>query len=1275
MRPVLRFSIIVSACTMLLPATLRGTPPYGDPNQPYDRIPGTLETAHTKWARPLPTGPIKALFLLPYGDSREVVEIAQRLHLDYTVIMNAGHTAWEKGYGEGENTTPLTGVEAKHVLERIVEQRLSLAHEYDVIVIGKISWVVMPPSVRSRILEHVARGSGLVYVTPHRLKEGYDNRTVVADARDESFGRLFEMGGGGALAGWIRRTTPLDVLPIHLIESPDQFEPLAGVPRHEYAQAALCVTTSEYGDGRVVGFDYFDEEAARRHSNSLTPYWNHPMGDHDLVAYDLSFAILARGMLWSAHRQPTVKTAISVSAPKTTLSDSPDRAVRRLRWHDQVAQTVVARESRAEARITTTAGPKQVAFVEFRLRTRSGKVIENVKLAMAKSIERALPILPRGDYLIDVRLLDEANSVVEFASRSLRVESEQRVTQITLDRAWYKVDQTISGNVRFTAPLLGDQSVEVVAVDTWGRTVAEAPIVSDEVGVGKFSIPVRNPLSELWDIVCRITDQHGIVDERSVPAPIPNREFDDYMFMLIFSPTPGRGHWKGELYGRLMRDHGINSTYTYLIYNQQQQFVHNARQHLRSVAYAEHHGELLSPEDRNRDPKQEQPDLDLAELSRMLRRVAETGEKLNPKEFPFRMQYLGADFINARIDQYKQAARFGSPFYTLTGENYLSGEFSARENSGFGATTTNVFQAWCREQYDNDLADLNAEWNTRFDSWKQIRGILLTEAVERDQLPRWVDFRHFMRSRVWSQYFIDWTKMMRRFIPAARTGRVGHDHHDFSRYRHEMTCSKLYIGQEIHAQWRHAMTVELPQSFAATRGFLMAPQSVLRWNYDHQSRVNRERYPWLVLMLGLNGFDWENCLTNSTLGGLSCFTPDFSEPLPFFEDYSREVHAIQRGIGKLTIASQPHRSRVAVLWAPYNHYISRLLPFEENGFSGTWLSNLSVIGGAPADALALLNSIRLRPTMIAPEDLRDGGLAKRGFRALVLPYNKGMSQSEADAIRQFVADGGLVIADNTPASYSQHGRKLDQGRLADLFPVTHGKHSQRIGKGYAVYLPNVINGYTRRLENDDCAGAEVVARLLRQYAGQRPPVELHDSDGKPRRDIFTRVFKHGSTQLVGLLCSDTAANQKPSSAVLWLPEKRYVYDVRDHSFLGFTDRVALQIDLRPRFFALLPARVDSMEFNGTIASARSGTEVGIAGKINLAGKGKADEMAQAVHVRVFNAKGTELEWFRQNIVFFGTSFKVDLPLSLSTPPGRYRIVAEHALTGTKSTTTLEVASE
>ena len=239
--------------------------------------------------------------------------------------------------------------------------------------------------------------------------------------------------------------------------------------------------------------------------------------------------------------------------------------------------------------------------------------------------------------------------------------------------------------------------------------------------------------------------------------------------------------------------------------------------------------------------------------------------------------------------------------------------------------------------------------------------------------------------------------------------------------------------------------------------------------------------------------------------------------------------AIQRGIGKLTIASEPHRSRVAMLWAPYNHYISRTLPFEENGFSGTWMSNISVIGGAPADALTLLNSIRVRPTIIAPEDLLEGGLARQGFRALVLPYNKGMSLSEADAIREFVNEGGLVIADNDPATYTEHGRKLEKGRLADLFPVTDRIHLERIGQGprglsskraQRLYRPARKGGLQRFGRRCPTPARSMPASSHRSNCST--------SDGRPRRDVFARVFHNGSTQLLGLLCSDTAANQESS---------------------------------------------------------------------------------------------------------------------------------------------------
>jgi len=1272
MSTLFRILLFLTLGGYLLPGGAWGTPPYGDPNQPYDRLPGSLKTRHVKWAHPAAGGPLKALFILPYRDAREVVELAQRLQLDYTVIMNAGHTAWERGYSEGVGTTPLTGVEAKIVLDRVVQQRLSLSQSYDVIVIGKVSWEVMPGSVRERILEHAARGSGLVYVTPHRLKPGYNNRTNVATGQDAVFHRLFETTTDQSLASWIQDALPLDTLPIHMIDTHQRYKPLPGIPLHESAQATMCVTTSQHGKGRVVGLDYFDETTARRHSNSLTPYWNDPQGIHDWLAYDFTFSILTRCILWSANRQPQAQIAISITTPTNKLHRPTDKELRRLRWHDQSPQTVVARQPDGRVRIVSMTGPHQAAFVDYNVRSRNGTVLEHDRLPWSASIERAIPKLARGDYLIDIRLLDTAGAVIDSASRSFRVETEQRIAELTIDRPWYQAHQQIAGKLRLAKPLSKNHSIDVRAVDTWGRTVATAPIQVDPEGRAVFSIPVRNPLSELWDITCRVRDQRGVIDSLSVPAAIPNRVFDDYMFMLIFCPTPGRSHWKGDLYGRLMREHGINSTYTYLIYNQQHQFVNNARHHLRSVAYAEHHGELLSPADRNRDPQREQPDLDLAELSRMLRHVAQTGQKLNPDEFPFRMQYLGADFINARIDQYKLAAGFGSPYYTLTGENYLSGEFDGRENSGFGATTTRVFQAWCREQYADDLSKLNAEWNTKFTAWKQVRGVMLNEAVERNQLPRWVDFRHFMRSRVWSQYFIDWTRMMRRFIPDARTGRVGHDHHDFSRYRNEMTCSKLYIGQEKHAQWRHAMTVELPQSFSRDRSFLLAPQSVLRWNYDHQLPVHRERYPWLILMLGLNGFDWENCLSNSPLGGLSCFTPDFSETLPFFEDYSREVRTIQRGLGKLTIAAKPHRSQVAMLWSPYNHYISRLLPFENNGFSGTWMSNVSVIGGAPADALTLLNSIRIRPTIVAPEDLGEGGLAKRGFRAIVLPYNKGMSAKEAEAIRAFVKGGGLALADNEPGTYSEHGRKLKQSRLADLFPITHKYHVQQIGRGRAVYLPNLINNYTNRLESEDFNGSELVARLLDQFAEQQPPVELIGQDGQPRRDVFARMFTHGTTQLLGLLCSDTQSNHSPRPTTLQLPDKRYVYDVRNTDFLGFNDRLDLSLDLKPRFLAIVPARFESIKFNKPVHNVEAGTNLKIKGTIGFNDPQAAQDVSQAVHVRVFDSQSRELEWFRQNVVFAGTEFNVHLPLALSIAPGRYRVSASHALTGMQCVTHLNV---
>ena len=212
--------------------SLFATPPFGHPDQPYDRLPGTLETSHVRWARPLSGGALDALFVCPYNNSREVVELAQRLDVNYTVIMNAGHSAWADGYAEGDTATPLKGVEAKTVLDKLARRRLGLGHHYDVIVIAKVSWQVIPSHIRELILAHVQRGAGLVYVSPNRLKPGW-NRIEPADDEDATFNQLFEANADAALRQQITGVLPLDVMPLHLLNRAQDFKPLSR-PRHQW---------------------------------------------------------------------------------------------------------------------------------------------------------------------------------------------------------------------------------------------------------------------------------------------------------------------------------------------------------------------------------------------------------------------------------------------------------------------------------------------------------------------------------------------------------------------------------------------------------------------------------------------------------------------------------------------------------------------------------------------------------------------------------------------------------------------------------------------------------------------------------------------------------------------------------------------------------------------------------------------------------------------------------------------------------------------------------
>ena len=1284
---------------------MSASPPYGDPNQPYDRLPGTWETSHTQWARPLAGGPLKLLLVVPYSNSREVVELAQRLDIEYTVIMTAGRSVWKHGSFLPESAsgrgTPLHGEEAD-VLDRLAAERLALGNRYDGIVLGKISWEVIPPDLRELILEHVGCGTGLVYVSPNRFKEGQGSFEEVA-GEDSRYAALFQTDSDPEVGESITRSLPFDFIPLKVLGALDEFTAIGDIPAREYrsggavmVQMPVCITTSRHGKGRVLALHYFDNELSRADGDdSLTP-----RVEYDPVTYDYLHAILARCVRWSAGSEAAVIPQIAFRGPSTSLAAPVDNAKMRFSYELKTPERVFARQDLPASGILLSAScdpcPQEELTFEYSIRNTSGAVLEEGEIearpdrGRSSLTEVPIPVLGRGDYLVNLRVLNRAGEVLDFASRAFRVANTLQVVSITSDRDSFAREDTIRGEVQLSGGLDPGQWVEVRAMDTWGRTVFREPVhLNPWSRSARFTIPVADPVSNLWDIHAVVCDAEGDVDDARTFVGIPQQEYEDYYWGTIFCVAPG-DNWKGSMYAERGREFGLVGHFSCLIYDRFHELEATERANMQNLIFAEHMGQVGNENARHGPWDVEFSESCMAQVSRMLRHTADTGELPDVERFPYRNEQggwtLDADWLSHKMRGYERSSKYGTPFYTLTGENYQSGEMPGvdQPNACFCPLCTRNFQSWCRREYEDDLGTLNAEWGTRFTQWDQIRGILRGEAEATDQRPRWVAFRHFMRAEVWTQTFIDWTDALRRFVPGAKTGRVGHDHFDFSRFRNHMTSSKIYNLQEHNDELHVMVPQELLQSFSGDRSILYGASAMLRWMHDHRTPQRQRRLPWKMLFMGFAGFDWERCLTTNTLGGESPFTPDFSEPLPFFSNISDQVLYLQRGIGKLANTATPLRAPVAILWSPWNDYISRLSrpggtgidgsSSEKYPFSGSWLYNNSYDFGAHHDCLALLKSLRIRGTFVAPQDVINGDLERRGFRALILPYSKGMSTEEAAVIRSFVEDGGLVIADNTPGIYSHFGRELETPRLADLFPVTDRVNVVSVGKGHAAYTHEQVCGALKRMEACDRTGSDEVAALLRQHAGITAPVELLDGHGNPRRDTLMPTYVQGSAVYVGMLRHEGSDGKTTAPTTVGLTTKRHVWDVLEKRYLGYVDEADIQLDMAPRFFALLPANPIDMALTPTPERVSQGETIRIAGKVTFA-DGSVEDIAslgQVVHVRVYAPDGREVECFRQNEVFDGADFEVSLPISYSEPAGVYTLEAEYPVTGMESRVSFEV---
>ena len=349
---------------------------------------------------------------------------------------------------------------------------------------------------------------------------------------------------------------------------------------------------------------------------------------------------------------------------------------------------------------------------------------------------------------------------------------------------------------------------------------------------------------------------------------------------------------------------------------------------------------------------------------------------------------------------------------------------------------------------------------------------------------------------------------------------------------------------------------------------------------------------------------------------------------------------------------------------------------------------------------------------VSPAQVADGRFARERFRMLVLPSAQALSKPVVHAIRRFVSEGGILLADLRPGIFDEHGRFVGKGQLDDLFgidrPESFPEETQvrsvipvggdlplatfavdrevtlTDGKALAnaqgvptfirkkhesgtAFLLNVWPGHyvALRTKGTEMPLRNFVESMLAD-AGVRPTVRMTAVDGKVPCTEAVR-FSHGDNMYVGLLRTPrlrvdeavTNYDRRPRWATIDFGRTGHVYDVRKGKYIGYTSKVeALIAPARALLYAILPYQVKRVDVSerGSADLQDRAFDITV-----IPSKGSA--ATHVFHVSVVDPSGRPRPEYARNVKAHKGHLAMTLRLALSDPAGFWKLTARDAASG------------
>ena len=1254
METLVVLSLLIAFC---LAATSSSRPGRSVPKGRLD-VDYTMDvpTSHVKWGNPLEGGPIRAYLAPNVVAGRDVVELAQRLSLEYDALTleTGGHNSWGFGdfYGERGGTY---GRGYERDFQYLVED-LTADTPYQVIVIpGTHGWHELPQEARSALLERVRAGAGLVLVAP----AGDPSRL----AELEELSPLLPTGDTGSpVQGepW-QATAPHYIttgVPLHLLP----FDQMSRLPYEVRGEALIeagegaILAVRTCGRGRVAAFGYQNFCFSPLLANSWLvdkayPYWEY------------YYSLLSRAIMWAAQREPGVRlSAIHAGVEAVTV------------------------EFEGEARPVT---------VEVTVRDERYQRQEVLRQEVAQCSSAQLPISAdlNGGLLIADVAVKGSEGVIDWGTATADVPRDVSVEDIKLASEVVSVGDKASGEAVLRAESPTVVSLALRFEDNYGRVLDRAEHEVEVRGEVRhpFALSTGHCLTRLGRVVCSVHRAARTLDQRtaSLFVRIP-QIWDDYeIIMDRFLPEPAPGRWSA-IAGQLEE---MNVSVMGAISASMSEHM-NFKIQADVVAYGFHPRYYEKQWNENRKSY-----LETRDKKYLVRNPCFTDPAYR-EEFRARLKADVGTF-----------ARFSPVSYYAYEEPSLT-HFGGAFDLCWSPTCLAGFVDWLRETYGT-LEALNAEWGTKYSSWGDILPLTCEEAQQKDNYPPWADFRTWMEM-MYADVYREGHKIIRAIDPNAVVclsgNQVGNpfNGYDYSRINHYVDQMQLYTGQNL-------------------------------------DEINRSFYPGMRCT-GCTGYGvsdpdlslqlWGRLLNGDTAGcvifwEISCLNPD----LTFCKsgaDLARHFGELRGGgIARLLSAAERENCGIAI------HY-------SYPSFHGTWITDGEIVDHAwsnrSSKAFDLFSQSRIAWThaleglgyqydFISYSQLEEGALANSGYRLLILPDSVAVSDKEAEAIRQFVAAGGIVIADVWPAVMDEHCKWRDGGGLDDLFGIAHGRlepsdfqraeagarvrvtegetgwcagHDAVVrrphGKGRAYYLgaslaPIVSDrdaGHRERVAGH----IDLVSKLLGEI-GLKPPAQVVGGQGGPALTCESVHYHAGAADYFGIVRYPGAPEEKVelseesgvpgleglradiadegSGVRVQFAEARHVYDVRAHRYLGYTD--AIEADLTygdAGIYARLPYLVERLDVSASQTVA-PGQAVTFKVALSVSGEGAIGD--HVATIAVYGPDGRECRAYSSRLVLPGGSGIGSIPLALSDAAGEWRITARDVASGVEGSASFTVAEQ